>query len=103
MSLSTHVSGPEKPLFNWLTQRASGLLLHPTALDGDQGIGTLEPGPIHRLLKFMDGSGMKYWQVCPLGPTGYGDSPYQCFSAFAGNPYLIDLKALVQAGLLEAS
>lgn len=103
MSLSTHVSGPEKPLFNWLTQRASGLLLHPTALDGDQGIGTLEPGPILRLLKFMDGSGMKYWQVCPLGPTGYGDSPYQCFSAFAGNPYLIDLKALVQAGLLEAA
>jgi 4-alpha-glucanotransferase len=37
---------------------------------------------------------MKWWQVCPLGPTGYGDSPYQCFSAFAGNPYLVDLQGL---------
>lgn len=45
---------------------------------------------------------MRYWQVCPLGPTGYGDSPYQCFSAFAGNPYLIDLNPLVRAGLLTA-
>ncbi len=43
---------------------------------------------------------MRYWQVCPLGPTGFGDSPYQCFSSFAGNPYLIDLIALQRAGLL---
>ncbi len=103
MSLSHHVPSPEEPLFNWLTQRAGGLLVHPTALDGDQGIGTFEPGPISRLLEFMSASGLNHWQVCPLGPTGYGDSPYQCFSAFAGNPYLIDLKALVQADLLEAA
>lgn len=53
-----------------------------------------------RLLDFLQAAGMKYWQVCPLGPTGYGDSPYQCFSAFAGNPYLVDLAPLVRVGLL---
>lgn len=91
----------EAPLFNWLTQRSAGLLLHPTSLPGDQGIGTFEPEPAIRFLDFLSASGFSQWQVCPLGPTGYGDSPYQCFSAFAGNPYLIDLKALVKAGLLE--
>jgi 4-alpha-glucanotransferase len=52
-------------------------------------------------LELLAAAGIRYWQVCPLGPTGYGDSPYQCFSAFAGNPYLIDLKALVRAELLS--
>jgi 4-alpha-glucanotransferase len=52
-------------------------------------------------LELLAVAGIRYWQVCPLGPTGYGDSPYQCFSAFAGNPYLIDLKALVRAELLS--
>jgi 4-alpha-glucanotransferase len=51
-------------------------------------------------LAFLQSAGIRYWQVCPLGPTGYGDSPYQCFSAFAGNPYLIDLTALITCGLL---
>jgi len=88
------------PLFNWLTERGSGVLLHPTCLPGDQGIGTFEPGPIERFLDFLEASGNRYCQVCPLGPTGYGDSPYQCFSAFAGNPYLIDVFALVRLGLL---
>lgn len=86
-------------LFNWLDSRSSGLLLHPTSLPNQQGIGVLDES-IDALLRFLKESGIKYWQVCPLGPTGYGDSPYQCFSAFAGNPYLIDLEALKRAGLL---
>jgi len=86
-------------LSNWLTDRSAGVLLHPTALPGSQGIGTLDENAV-TFLQFLSVAGFKYWQVCPLGPTGYGDSPYQCFSAFAGNPYLIDLGALVRAGLL---
>ncbi len=89
----------QPPLFNWLDQRASGLLLHPTSLPSNQGIGVLDES-IDSLLRFLKDSGIRYWQVCPLGPTGYGDSPYQCFSAFAGNPYLIDLVALHRVGLL---
>ena len=88
------------PLFNWLKDRAAGVLLHPTALLGPHGIGTLN-GQAVRFLDLLQVAGMKYWQVCPLGPTGYGDSPYQCFSSFAGNPYLIDLHELVTHGLLD--
>ncbi len=90
------------PLFNWLKTRHAGVLLHPTALPGDHGIGVLDRRAI-RFLDFLKASGISHWQVCPLGPTGYGDSPYQCFSAFAGNPYLVDLSALVDAGLLKES
>lgn len=90
---------PVAPLFNWLDSRAAGVLLHPTALPGDQGVGTFDAHAV-RFLDFLKAAGLKYWQICPLGPTGYGDSPYQCFSAFAGNPYLIDLHALVAPGLL---
>ena len=89
------------PLFNWLKERSAGVLLHPTALPGSQGIGTLDANAV-AFLQFLSLAGFKSWQICPLGPTGYGDSPYQCFSAFAGNPYLIDLAALVRAGLLTA-
>lgn len=88
------------PLFNWLTTRSAGLLLHPTSLPGDQGIGVLQESAVEELLNFMVSSGLSQWQTCPLGPTGYGDSPYQCFSSFAGNPYLIDLQVLVRAKLL---
>jgi 4-alpha-glucanotransferase len=88
------------PLYNWLTSRGAGVLLHPTSLPGDTGIGTLGHSA-RRFVDFLADVGMKYWQVCPLGPTGYGDSPYQCFSAFAGNPYLIDLDDLKNEGLLE--
>jgi 4-alpha-glucanotransferase len=88
-------------LFNWLSSRSAGVLLHPTSLPGDQGIGTLD-GAAVQFLDFLKAAGMSWWQVCPLGPTGYGDSPYQCFSAFAGNPYLIDLKELVERELLGA-
>ncbi len=87
-------------LFNWLSSRSAGVLLHPTSLPGNQGIGTLDGAAI-RFLDFLEASAMSWWQVCPLGPTGYGDSPYQCFSAFAGNPYLIDLQDLVARKLLS--
>lgn len=90
------------PLFAWLQERSAGILLHPTCLPGSQGIGTLD-GACERFLDFLAGAGLRHWQICPLGPTGFGDSPYQCFSAFAGNPYLIDLEALVRAGLLDAA
>lgn len=90
------------PLFNWLKDRSAGVLLHPTSLPGAQGCGVLDQNA-GRFLDFLKAAGMKYWQVCPLGPTGYGDSPYQCFSAFAGNTYLVDLAALVPAGLLDSA
>lgn len=90
-----------EPLFNWLKDRSAGVLLHPTSLPGSQGIGTLDENAV-AFLQFLAQAGFKSWQICPLGPTGYGDSPYQCFSAFAGNPYLIDLTALMRAGLLTA-
>jgi len=93
--------GPSAPLYDWLRQRGAGVLLHPTALPGNQGCGVFDENAV-RFLDFLKASSMKYWQVCPLGPTGYGDSPYQCFSAFAGNPNLIDLAPLVEAGLLQA-
>ncbi len=82
-------------------ERAGGVLLHPTSLPGDFGIGDL--GPAARTwLDFLAGSGCGLWQVLPLGPTGFGDSPYQCFSAFAGNPYLISPEMLAAEGLLQS-
>ncbi|MBL0169517.1 MAG: 4-alpha-glucanotransferase [Gemmatimonadaceae bacterium] len=68
--------------------RAAGVLLHPTSLPGPNGIGDLGPDAI-RFVDFLANAGFTIWQMLPLGPTGYGDSPYQCFSAFAGNPLLI--------------
>ena len=79
--------------------RASGVLLHPTSLPGPYGIGELGEAA-RRLIDWLEAAGQRYWQVMPLGPTGYGDSPYQAFSAFAGNPYLIDLSTLRAEGLL---
>jgi len=93
---------PDAPLFNWLQERGTGVLLHPTALPGAQGCGVFDQHAV-RFLDFLQAAGLKYWQVCPLGPTGYGDSPYQCYSAFAGNPALVDLATLVRYGLLPAS
>ncbi len=80
--------------------RSAGILLHPTSLPGRHGIGDLG-AEAYRFAHFLASSGIKIWQVLPLGPTGYGDSPYQCFSAFAGNPLLISLDMLVEEGLLE--
>lgn len=88
------------PLFPPFPKRAAGVLLHPTSLPSPLGIGNLGEGA-HNFVDFLESANMHYWQVCPLGPTGYGDSPYQSFSAFAGNPYLIDLYPLVDAGLLS--
>lgn len=91
-----------EPLFDWLKQRQSGVLAHVTSLPGPQGIGTIGP-EAESFLDFLSSIGATVWQMCPLGPTGFGDSPYQCFSAFAGNPYLIDLRELVEAGLLDSA
>ncbi len=81
--------------------RASGILLHPTSLPGRYGIGDLGD-EAYRFVDFLAGAKQRLWQVLPLGPTGYGDSPYQCFSAFAGNPLLIHFDQLVAEGLLTA-
>jgi 4-alpha-glucanotransferase len=79
--------------------RSSGVILHPTSLPGPFGIGELGEHA-ERWVDFLADAGQRVWQVMPLGPTGYGDSPYQCFSAFAGNPYLISLERLRVAGWL---
>lgn len=82
-------------------KRASGILLHPTSLPGNYGIGTL--GRCARdFVDFLNKAKQTYWQVLPLGPTGFADSPYQCFSAHAGNPNMIDLEELVGEGLLTS-
>ncbi len=82
--------------------RASGILLHPTSLPGRSGIGNIGRAA-REFIDFLASCGQSLWQVLPLGPTGYGDSPYQCFSAFAGNPLLISLETLVEDGLLARS
>ncbi len=81
-------------------QRSSGILLHPTSLPGPYGIGDLGPEAF-RFVDFLADAGCKLWQVLPLGPTGFGDSPYQCFSAFAGNPYLISPDFLLRDNFLH--
>ena len=81
-------------------ERSSGILLHPTSFPGPYGIGDLGPSA-YQFIDWLADSGCKLWQILPLGPTGYGDSPYQCFSAFAGNPYLISPDFLLRDGLLH--
>ena len=83
-------------------ERSAGILLHPTSLPGNFGIGDLGPNAYH-FIDFLVHSGQTLWQIFPLGPTGYGDSPYQCFSAFAGNPLLISPEFLIKDGLLNES
>ncbi|NWG19937.1 MAG: 4-alpha-glucanotransferase [Chloroflexi bacterium] len=82
--------------------RASGILLHPTSLPSRWGIGDLGDGA-YEFADFLAAAGQRIWQVMPLGPTGYGDSPYQSFSAFAGNPLLISFDILLEDELLEPS
>ena len=82
-----------------INTRRSGILLHPTSLPGLYGIGDLGP-PAYRFADSLNRCGQTLWQVLPLGPTGYGNSPYMCLSAFAGNPLLISIQLLVQEGLL---
>jgi 4-alpha-glucanotransferase len=79
--------------------RASGILLHPSSLPGPYGIGDLGPAA-HAFADFLEASGQSLWQVLPMGPTGYGDSPYACYSAFAGNTLFISPEKLVSAELL---
>jgi 4-alpha-glucanotransferase len=81
-------------------ERRAGILLHPTSLPGKFGIGDLGY-EAYNFVNFLEAAGQKLWQVFPLGPTGYGDSPYQCFSAFAGNPYIISPEKLRDCGLLS--
>ena len=82
--------------------RSSGLLLHPTSLPGPFGIGDLGP-EAYKFVDFLVQAGQSLWQVLPLGPTGYGDSPYAGYSAFAGNTLLISPEQLVKEGLLESA
>jgi 4-alpha-glucanotransferase len=84
------------------SQRSAGVLFHPTSLPGPDGIGDVGP-QAYRWVDWLAGAGCTWWQMLPLGPTGYGDSPYQCFSAFAGNPFLISPDLLMQDGLLTES
>lgn len=81
-------------------ERSSGILLHPTSLPSPHGIGDLGK-QAYKFVDFLVASKQKLWQIFPLGPTGYGDSPYQCFSAFAGNPLLISLDNLMEKSLLK--
>ncbi len=80
-------------------ERSAGVLLHPTSLPGPYGIGDVGP-QAYRWIDWLASAGCRWWQVLPLGPTGYGDSPYQCFSAVAGNPLLISPDLLLKDGLL---
>jgi 4-alpha-glucanotransferase len=81
--------------------RSSGILLHITSLPSPGGVGTMGRAA-YDFVDFLAAAGQRYWQILPLGPTGYGDSPYQTFSAFAGNPYLIDPGTLLERGLVTA-
>ena len=80
-------------------KRNAGILMAISSLPSPYGIGTLGKDA-YEFVDFVRDSNHKYWQVLPVGPTSYGDSPYQSFSAFAGNPYFIDLDTLVEEELL---
>ena len=79
--------------------RKQGILLPVSSIPSAYGIGTFGRES-YRFVDFLEKSGNRLWQILPLGPTGYGDSPYQSFSTFAGNPYYIDLEILIEEGLL---
>jgi len=83
-----------------LTERRSGILLHPTSLPGNQPVGSLGK-EAYAFIDSLVEAGQSVWQILPLGPTGYGDCPYSCFSAFAGNPLLINLSLLTESGELK--
>jgi 4-alpha-glucanotransferase len=82
-------------------ERSAGVLLHPTSLPSRYGIGDLGESA-YLFVDFLAAARQRLWQILPLGPTGYGDSPYQAFSAFAGNPLLISPDRLVEDGFLPA-
>ena len=78
--------------------RKSGVLMHLSSLPSPYGIGTMGQ-EAREFVDFLHRAGQSYWQILPICPTSYGDSPYQSFSTFAGNPYFIDLDELVRSGL----
>ena len=80
--------------------RSAGILLHPTSLPGRYGIGDLGPAA-YAWVDALVRARQTWWQVLPLGPTGFGDSPYQSFATFAGNPYLVSPDVMVQEGLVQ--
>ena len=80
--------------------RAAGILLSITSLPSPYGIGCFSK-EAYRFVDWLKEAGQSYWQILPLGPTSYGDSPYQSFSTFAGNPYFIDLEGLIKEGVLS--
>lgn len=80
-------------------ERSSGILMHISSLPGEYGIGDFGK-KAYEFVDFLEAADQKLWQILPMGQTGYGDSPYQSFSAFAGNPYFIDLEKLVEEGYL---
>ena len=82
--------------------RASGVLMHISSLPGNTGIGTFGENA-YKFVDLLEKSNQTYWQILPLVPTSYGDSPYQSFSTFAGNPYFIDLEMLIKQGYLKKS
>ena len=81
-------------------ERKSGILMPMSALPSPYGIGTMGKSA-YAFVDFLKAAGQKYWQVLPLGPTSFGDSPYSSFSSFAGNPYFIDLDLLIKDKLLR--
>jgi 4-alpha-glucanotransferase len=88
-----------KGAYDMFSKRASGVLAHPTSFPSRYGVGDLGAGA-YEFVDFLEAAKQKLWQVLPLGPTGFGDSPYQSFSAFAGNPYLISPDILAKEGWL---
>ena len=82
-------------------KRASGLLLPVTSIPSKYGIGCFSK-EAYQWIDQLKEAGQSYWQILPLAPTSYGDSPYQSFSSFAGNPYFIDLEQLIEEGVLTA-
>lgn len=83
-----------------MRERSSGILMHISSLASDYGIGDFGK-EAYEFVDFLEKAKQKYWQILPLGVTGFGDSPYQCFSAFGGNPYFIDLDQLIDLGYLD--
>src|SRR5580704_5639432 len=92
-------AGPRVPT---LHDRSSGVLLHPTSLPGRHGSGDLG-GEARAFVDFVAAAGQRWWQMLPVGPPGYGESPYAAQSAFAGSPTLVSLDDLVRDGLLDES
>ncbi|MDE5648856.1 MAG: 4-alpha-glucanotransferase, partial [Oscillospiraceae bacterium] len=79
--------------------RSSGILLHISSLPSKYGIGCFSEAA-YNFVDWLSEAGQSYWQILPLGPTSYGDSPYQSFSSFAGNPYFISLETFIETGIL---